>query len=64
MTTSRNPGLDTLRALAIVLVMLHHYVLFVTGESTFGAVGDVGWIGVDLFFALSGYLIGNQIFAA
>jgi peptidoglycan/LPS O-acetylase OafA/YrhL len=60
----RNPGLDTLRALAIVLVVLHHYVLFVSGESTFGPVGDVGWIGVDLFFALSGYLIGNQIFAA
>ena len=57
----RNPGLDTLRALAIVLVVLHHYVLFVSGEPTFGAVGDVGWIGVDLFFALSGYLIGNQI---
>lgn len=62
--TARNPGLDTLRALAIVLVVLHHYVLFVSRESTFGAVGDVGWIGVDLFFALSGYLIGNQIFAA
>lgn len=60
----RNPGLDTLRALAIVLVVLHHYVLFVSGESTFGAIGDVGWIGVDLFFALSGYLIGNQIFGA
>lgn len=62
--SARNPGLDTLRALAIVLVLLHHYVLFVSGASTFGAVGDVGWIGVDLFFALSGYLIGNQIFAA
>ncbi len=60
----RNPGLDTLRALAIILVVLHHYVLFVSHESTFGAIGDVGWIGVDLFFALSGYLIGNQIFAA
>ena len=62
--SGRNAGLDTLRALAIVLVTLHHYVLFVSGESTFGAVGDAGWIGVDLFFALSGYLIGNQIFAA
>ncbi|WP_307719418.1 acyltransferase family protein [Massilia cavernae] len=57
-------GLDTLRALAIVLVMLHHYVLFVSGTDTFGWVGDIGWVGVDLFFALSGYLIGNQIFAA
>jgi peptidoglycan/LPS O-acetylase OafA/YrhL len=55
-------GLDTLRALAVTLVVLHHYVLFVSERSTFGWVGDVGWIGVDLFFALSGYLIGNQIF--
>ncbi|MFL6657750.1 MAG: acyltransferase family protein, partial [Massilia sp.] len=62
--TSRNHGLDTLRALAIVLVVLHHYVLFVSGSDTFGWVGRIGWVGVDLFFALSGYLIGNQIFAA
>jgi peptidoglycan/LPS O-acetylase OafA/YrhL len=57
-------GLDTLRALAVTLVVLHHYVLFVSREPTFGWVGDIGWVGVDLFFALSGYLIGNQIFAA
>ena len=62
--TQRNHGLDTLRALAIVFVVLHHYVLFVSGNSTFGWVGDIGWVGVDLFFALSGYLIGNQIFGA
>jgi peptidoglycan/LPS O-acetylase OafA/YrhL len=63
-TTSRVYGLDTLRALAICLVVLHHYVLFVGPEDTFGWVGKIGWVGVDLFFALSGYLIGNQIFAA
>lgn len=64
MQTHRNHGLDTLRALAIVLVVLHHYVLFVSRSDTFGWVGRIGWVGVDLFFALSGYLIGNQIFAA
>ena len=58
-------GLDTLRALAVTLVVLHHYTLFVSGDdNTFGWVGRIGWAGVDLFFALSGYLIGNQIFAA
>lgn len=63
-STSRVHGLDTLRALAISLVVLHHYVLFVSRSDTFGWVGEIGWVGVDLFFALSGYLIGNQIFAA
>lgn len=62
-TTPRIHGLDTLRALAVGLVVLHHYVLFVSENATFGWVGDVGWVGVDLFFALSGYLIGHQIFA-
>jgi peptidoglycan/LPS O-acetylase OafA/YrhL len=62
--SQRIDGLDTLRALAVTLVVLHHYVLFVSAEDTFGWVGEVGWVGVDLFFALSGYLIGNQIFQA
>jgi peptidoglycan/LPS O-acetylase OafA/YrhL len=63
-TSKRIHGLDTLRALAVSLVVLHHYTLFVGDASTFGWVGQIGWAGVDLFFALSGYLIGNQIFAA
>lgn len=62
--SARVHGLDTLRALAVTLVVLHHYVLFVSDAPTFGWVGEIGWVGVDLFFALSGYLIGNQIFAA
>src|SRR5471032_1079209 len=57
-------GLDTLRALAILLVFMNHYMLFVSGEPTFGFLGELGWTGVDLFFALSGYLIGNQIMGA
>jgi peptidoglycan/LPS O-acetylase OafA/YrhL len=63
--SARLAGLDTLRALAVTLVVLHHYTLFVThDDKTFGWFGRMGWAGVDLFFALSGYLIGRQIFAA
>jgi peptidoglycan/LPS O-acetylase OafA/YrhL len=63
MTPSRTPGLDTLRAAAIALVFMYHYMCFVSGEPTFGWLSTVGWTGVDLFFVLSGYLIANQLFA-
>ena len=59
----RHPGLDTLRALAIVLVFMYHYMVFVSRAPTFGWASEVGWVGVDLFFVLSGYLIGDQLFA-
>lgn len=57
----RLPGLDTLRAAAIILVLAYHYMVVVSGRNTFGFFTDIGWAGVDLFFVLSGYLIGNQI---
>ena len=60
---TRNPGLDTLRACAIALVFMYHYEVFVSRAPTFGWLSDVGWVGVDLFFVLSGYLIANQLFA-
>ena len=62
-TGGRANGLDTLRATAITLVFMTHYQSFVSREPTFGWASDVGWVGVDLFFVLSGYLIANQIFA-
>jgi peptidoglycan/LPS O-acetylase OafA/YrhL len=60
------PGLDGMRGLAVSLVVLFHYTaayrrdLYVEGNSlaqAFFLVGNVGWIGVDLFFTLSGFLI-------
>jgi peptidoglycan/LPS O-acetylase OafA/YrhL len=60
---SRIHGLDTLRAVAILLVFMYHYMVFISGEATFGWASQAGWVGVDLFFVLSGYLIANQLFA-
>ena len=60
----RISGLDTLRAIAIILVLMCHYEIFVSHKPTFGFLGKIGWVGVDLFFLLSGYLISNQIFSS
>jgi peptidoglycan/LPS O-acetylase OafA/YrhL len=57
---ARVPGLDSLRALAILLVMTFHLKSLL--PNGFALVGRFGWMGVDLFFALSGYLIGSQLF--
>lgn len=59
---SRIAGLDLLRAAAILMVLFAHYP---KGEGSHGMVTRVlnfGWTGVDLFFVLSGYLIGVQLF--
>src|SRR5690348_7205436 len=55
----RQPGLDLLRALAIIVVVIYHAALF--GFKLPGRIDRFGWIGVDLFFVLSGYLIGGQL---
>jgi peptidoglycan/LPS O-acetylase OafA/YrhL len=61
--TARLRGLDLLRAGAIVLVLMSHYAGFVSGQHTFGFLDKIGSSGVDLFFVLSGYLIGHQLLA-
>ncbi|WP_369414309.1 acyltransferase family protein [Corallococcus soli] len=52
-------GLDLLRGLAIILVVLFHYPR-PPGHDTYRMVANFGWTGVELFFVLSGFLIGAQ----
>jgi peptidoglycan/LPS O-acetylase OafA/YrhL len=57
----RLPGLDLLRAIAIVWVMLFHsYIVGGLGPD-FAWLSRYGWAGVDIFFVLSGFLIGSQV---
>lgn len=56
---ARQPGLDFLRALAIAWIMLYHLESY--GVRLPGSIVGYGWMGVDLFFVLSGYLIGWQL---
>ncbi|HYM86367.1 MAG TPA: acyltransferase [Pseudoxanthomonas sp.] len=55
------PGLDLLRALAIVWVMLFHSFLVGGLGEDYAWLSRYGWMGVDLFFVLSGFLIGGQV---
>ncbi len=59
----REHGLDTLRCLAIIAVVMFHVNEF-HGQGTLPSflvpVAKLGWMGVDLFFVLSGYLITAQ----
>jgi peptidoglycan/LPS O-acetylase OafA/YrhL len=56
----RNPAIDVLRALAVLLVLGRH-AHWPTGSS--GEIWQCGgWIGVDLFFVLSGFLVSGLLF--
>jgi peptidoglycan/LPS O-acetylase OafA/YrhL len=58
---SRAPGrvaeLDGLRGIAILLVLVFHFTPASGPLYALAHVFQAGWIGVDLFFVLSGYLI-------
>ena len=72
--SARIPALDGLRGVAILLVLLRHAVFGVSsvqGIEThspatflFLAAGQLTWSGVDLFFVLSGFLIGGILLDA
>src|SRR6478736_4827180 len=47
--------LDFLRGIAIILVLLRHI-------PPFNFTHNIGWIGVDLFFVLSGFLVSGLLF--
>jgi len=62
-SSRRVPELDGLRGVAILLVLIYHGISDVLPPSGLPArlmaVGRLGWSGVDLFFVLSGFLIGG-----
>ena len=60
-TGARIPELDGLRGLAILLVACNHYFCFKSGPGNVFARNflPLSWTGVDLFFVLSGFLIGG-----
>lgn len=59
--TRRDPALDGLRGVAVLLVFVFHYGGGLRAHNVwmrgFGYLTEAGWVGVDLFFALSGFLI-------
>ncbi|MCE4557607.1 acyltransferase family protein [Roseateles cellulosilyticus] len=57
----RLPGLDLLRSIAIVWVMLFHSFLVGGLGPDWSWLSRFGWAGVDIFFVLSGFLIGSQL---
>lgn len=61
------PALDGVRGLAILLVLAHNLQLMESAQDLIGhwvqMALDVGWIGVQLFFVLSGFLITQGLIA-
>jgi peptidoglycan/LPS O-acetylase OafA/YrhL len=66
---SRMPELDGVRGIAIILVLLTHFFSYTMLGRTWTGIPKLiftvtafGWLGVDLFFILSGFLITGILF--
>lgn len=60
--TQRIESLDVMRSLAVLFIVLYHYEGPFLSESNFAhAIKSGLWVGVDIFFVLSGYLISSQL---
>lgn len=67
-TNRRLVQLDVLRGLAVVMILLNHRPRLPGGplgvlDPLIDSVGKIYWTGVDLFFVLSGYLVGGLLIA-
>ena len=68
---SRIRELDGLRGMAILSVLFYHYIAIADSGAApnpllvkFQHIFGIGWVGVDLFFVLSGFLIGGILLDA
>ena len=52
-TFGYRPEIDGLRALAVLLVLVFHFDVI--------SIGQAGFVGVDIFFVISGFLITTII---
>jgi peptidoglycan/LPS O-acetylase OafA/YrhL len=58
-------ALDGLRGIAIIVVLLHNFTMTeARAVPLLGHLFEWGWIGVQLFFVMSGYLITRNLLAA
>ncbi len=64
--TQHNAALYGLRGVAILSVMLYHFTGSYKGANPllrlWSLVAGAGWMGVDLFFVLSGFLITGILY--
>ena len=58
----RNLGLDLLRLVAVLLVIVRHVHNSEENHLIFQLLEVGGWVGVDLFFVISGFLISFLLF--
>jgi peptidoglycan/LPS O-acetylase OafA/YrhL len=61
---SHIPALDGFRALAIACVLFTHFWTYPTTTPLVNRLAAAGWVGVDLFFVLSGFLITRILLAS
>jgi peptidoglycan/LPS O-acetylase OafA/YrhL len=54
----RSDGLDAIRGAAVGLVLIWH-IIYSPSAPIVGTIFSLSWSGVDLFFVLSGFLIGG-----
>lgn len=56
-------SLDSLRAVAVLLVIARHVDFPESADPLLHALHRGGWVGVDLFFVLSGFLVSGLLFS-